>query len=78
MDMGKAALAALACLAFLDAVSAVTLDKVTANEVSFSYQDVENRGGMVCAPLSHKLGWPGMLWGAAFVGVEVNESDRAK
>jgi len=46
MDMGKAALAALACLAFLDAVSAVTLDKVTANEVSFSYQDVENRGGM--------------------------------
>ena len=32
----------------------LTLDKMTVNEATFSYQDVDSRGGMVCgqAPLS--------------------------
>ncbi|KAJ1491875.1 hypothetical protein T484DRAFT_1772918, partial [Baffinella frigidus] len=42
--MRKAAWAALACLAFLGAVSAVTLDKVTNDDVHFNYQSADPSG----------------------------------
>ena len=39
--MGKATCAALACLAFLAAASAVTLDNVAQDSFDFNYQGVE-------------------------------------